>query len=84
MGEEESVLPTRRRADDERIDNIEQKLAVFEKMLTENTATTTEVRDILITARTLGKLLTWGGGIVIAVFGAWAALREFGFFWIHT
>ena len=67
----------RRRVDDERIDNIEQKLAVFETLLAENTATTTEVRDILITARTIGKFLSWGGGIIIAVFGAWVAIEQF-------
>ena len=80
-----SDAPTpRRRVDDERIDNIEQKLAVFEKMLADNTATTTEVRDILITARTVGKFLSWGGGIIIAVVGAWLALSELGVFGIHT
>ena len=74
----------RRRVDDERIDSIEQKLAVFEKMLAENTTTTNEVRDILITARTVGKFLSWGGGIIIAVVGAWLALSELGVFGIHT
>ena len=80
---DETIQP-RRRVDDERIDNIEQKLAVFEKMLADNTATTTEVRDILITARTVGKFLSWGGGIIIAVVGAWLALSELGVFGIHT
>ena len=80
-----SDAPTpRRRVDDERIDNIEQKLAVFERMLAENTTTTNEVRDILITARTVGKFLSWGGGIIIAVVGAWLALSELGVFGIHT
>ena len=80
-----SDAPTpRRRVDDERIDNIEQKLAVFERMLSENTTTTNEVRDILITARTVGKFLSWGGGIIIAVVGAWLALSELGVFGIHT
>jgi len=78
MSNADETLPPRRRVDDERIDNIEQKLAAFEKMLAENTATTTEVRDILITARTIGKFATWGGGIIFAVAGAWAALRELG------
>ena len=80
----DETVPPRRRVDDERIDNIEQKLAVFEKMLADNTATTTEVRDILITARTVGKFATWGGGIIIAVVGAWLALSELGVFGIHT
>ena len=80
----DETIPPRRRVDDERIDNIEQKLAVFEKMLADNTATTTEVRDILITARTVGKFLSWGGGIIIAVVGAWLALSELGVFGIHT
>ena len=80
----DETIPPRRRVDDERIGNIEQKLAVFEKMLADNTATTTEVRDILITARTVGKFATWGGGIIIAVVGAWLALSELGVFGIHT
>ena len=80
----DETIPPRRRVDDERIDNIEQKLAVFEKMLAENTTTTTEVRDILITARTIGKFASWGGGIIIAVAGAWLALSELGVFGIHT
>ena len=80
-----SDAPTpRRRVDDERIDNIEQKLAVFERLLSENTTTTNEVRDILITARTVGKFATWIGGIIIAVVGAWLALSELGVFGIHT
>ena len=74
----------RRRVDDERIDNIEQKLAIFERMLAENTTTTNDIRDILITARTVGKFLSWGGGIIIAVVGAWLALSELGVFGIHT
>ena len=78
MSDPEETLPPRRRVDDERIANIETKLAVFEKMLAENTATTTEVRDILITARTIGKFATWGGGIIFAVAGAWAAVQSLG------
>ena len=70
----DETVPPRRRVDDERIDNIEQKLAVFERMLSENTTTTNEVRDILITARTLGKFIAWGGGIVFAVASAWGAI----------
>ena len=80
----DETVPPRRRADDERIDNIEQKLAVFERMLAENTTTTNDIRDILITARTIGKFASWGGGIIIAVVGAWLALSELGVFGIHT
>ena len=72
----DDTVPPRRRVDDERIDNIEQKLAVFEKMLAENTTTTTEVRDILITARTLGKLAVWAGTILAAVIGGYLAVKE--------
>lgn len=72
----DETIPPRRRVDDERIDNIEQKLAVFEKMLAENTTTTTEVRDILITVRTIGKLAVWAGTILAAVIGGYLAVKE--------
>ena len=72
----DETVPPRRRVDDERIDNIEQKLAVFEQMLAENTTTTTEVRDILITVRTLGKLAIWAGSILAAVIGGYLAVKE--------
>ena len=80
----DETVPPRRRVTDERIDNIEQKLAIFEKMLSDNTTTTNDIRDILITARTIGKFASWGGGIIIAVVGAWLALSELGVFGIHT
>ena len=72
----DETIPPRRRVDDERIDNIEQKLAVFEKMLAENTTTTIEVRDILITVRTIGKLAVWAGTILAAVIGGYLAVKE--------
>lgn len=79
----DETLPPRRRVTDERIDGIEQKLAVFERLLSENTETTNEVRDILITMRTLGKFVAWAGGIIFAVASAWAAIVALGSPVIH-
>lgn len=75
---DEETLPPRRRVDDERIDRIEQRMEKFETLLADNTATTVEVRNILITFRTIGKFATWGGGIVFAVASAWAAIHGVG------
>lgn len=78
MSGEDHTVPPRRRIDDERIDRIEGRMESFEKLLAENTTTTTEVRDILITVRTLGKFAVWAGTIFAAVVGAYVAITQLG------
>ena len=77
---DDNTIPptTPRRINDSRMEALERRMMAFEGLLAENTATTSEVKDILITVRTVGKFLSWGGGIVIAVVGAWAAIQSMG------
>ena len=70
---DDATLPPRRR-DDTRMDRLETRMGAFEGLLAENTAVTTEIKNIAITLRTIGKFSVWAGGIVFAVASAWAAV----------
>ena len=75
MSDPDATLPPRRK-DDSRVEKLQERMEKFEGLLAANTTTTTEVRDILITFRTLGKFAVWIGSILAAVIGGYLAVRE--------
>ncbi len=55
---------------------LDEKVTVGLAQLAENTKVTTEVRDLLITGRTMGKLVKWVTGIAASIIAAYAAWKS--------
>ena len=74
MNSEPNTFP-QRRASDSRLDAVESRLVKVEDLLVENTKTTTEVRDILTTFKTLGMFAKWVSSIGAALIGLFVAIK---------
>lgn len=69
---EETPWP-QRRANDRRIDDLSLRVSHIEQKLDQNTETTEQIRDMLITARTTTRLIKWAGALGAAVAAIYAA-----------
>jgi len=59
----------------EQVQSLDEKVSTGLQQLAENTKVTTEVRDLLVTGKTMGKLVKWVSGIAASVIAAYAAWR---------
>lgn len=53
---------------------LRDRVSRLEKSMSDNTAMTTEVRDLLVQAKGLGSFAKWFLGIALTASGLWAAL----------
>jgi hypothetical protein len=60
-----------------RVGDIEQRMAGVETLLTENTAVTREIRDVVIAGRMFTRVVKWCGAIALAVSAMYAAWYQF-------
>jgi hypothetical protein len=56
-----------------RVGDIEQRMAGMETLLTENTAVTREIRDVVTAGRVFTRVFKWAGSIALAAGALWAA-----------
>jgi hypothetical protein len=57
-----------------RVGDIEQRMAGMETLLTENTAVTREIRDVVIAGRVVTRVVKWVGSVALAfgaLYGIW-------------
>ena len=69
--------PPHRRADDPRIEELQDDVKDLKRQMAVNTEITKEVHDILASFRIVGAVAKWVGvvaGALTAVYGAWYAL----------
>lgn len=60
-----------------RLSDGEKRMAGIEGQLLINTELTKEIRDAVVTARTMSRVLRWAGGIAAACAAIWAAAITF-------
>lgn len=60
-----------------RLDHGEKRMAGIEGQLVINTELTKEIRDAVVTARTMSKFIRWAGGIVAGLAAIWAGIVTF-------
>lgn len=67
-----------RRADDFRVEQLCQDVAVLKQQMVENTEVTKQVRDILTSFRIMGAIAKWGASIaagIAAAYHGWSFLK---------
>lgn len=60
-----------------RLDVGEKRMAGIEGELAINTELTKEIRDAVVTARTMSRLVRWAGGIIAGLAAIWAGVVTF-------
>ena len=73
---DEVTFPPHRRAADLRIETLVTDVADLKRDLAENNKTTSEVRDILVTFKTLGTIAKWVAAIAGAIAAVVAAIKS--------
>jgi hypothetical protein len=60
-----------------RVGDIEQRMAGVETLLTENTAVTREIRDVVTAGRLFTRAVKWAGAVALAVSALYAVWYQF-------
>lgn len=60
-----------------RVGDIEQRMQGMEQLLTENTAVTREIRDVVTAGRVFTRVVKWAGALAIAGSALYAAWHQF-------